>query len=285
MRQTIMAFRDRLMQLNNADLSRYRPFHAFGRRIGWVREDRIRLLEAYPDVFVVGGGAVELHAALDTAESVEAGLDHAMGALLRAGHLPRLRGERYKVAERFGDPALFTIDRDACPFLGLRSWGFHLNGFVRRANGLHLWIAERARDKATYPGMLDNTVAGGQPADLSLAENVVKECAEEAGIPEELARQAKPVGAISYTHELDAGLKPDQMFCYDLELSADFTPEPVDGEVGQFHLLPVREVMGLVRDTERFKFNCGPVLIHFFLRHGLLDPDAERDYALLCELL
>lgn len=278
-----MAFRDRLTALNNADPARYCPLEAFGHWIGWIRADRLRLLDAYPDVFVVGGGGVQLHAALDRAETVEEALDGALQALLQAGHLPRLRGERYKVAARFSDPALFTVDRDACPFLGIRSWGFHLNGYVRKSDGLHLWIAERAHDKATYPGMLDNTVAGGQPAGMSLADNVVKECAEEAGIPEALARQARPVGAISYLHEMDGGLKPDQMFCYDLDLPEDFTPRPVDGEVGAFHLLPVSEVMALVRDTDRFKFNCGPVLIDFFLRHGLIDPDTEPDYTALCD--
>lgn len=280
-----MSFRDRLAELNNGDLTRYQPLSALGRRIGWVREDRVRLLENYPDVFVVGGGAVDLHAALDTPESLEEALDRTMRMLLQSGHLPRLRGERYKVADRFGDPALFTVERDACPFLGIRSWGFHLNGYVRKPDGLYLWIAERARDKATYPGMLDNTVAGGQPAGLSLTENIVKECAEEAGIPEALARQARPIGAIGYIHEMDAGLKPDQMFCYDLELPEDFTPRPVDGEVGRFELLPAADVMALVRDTTRFKFNCGAVLIDFFLRHGLLDPDTEPDYADICAAL
>ena len=38
-----------------------------------------------------------------------------------------------------------------------------------------------------------------QPHGLSCAENVVKECEEEASIPEPLAQRARPVGAVSYT--------------------------------------------------------------------------------------
>src|SRR3546814_15669982 len=84
------------------------------------------------------------------------------------------------------------IERAACPVLGIRAWGVHMNGYVRRADGLHLWVARRARDKPTYPGMLDNTVAGGQPIGLGLKENLIKECAEEAGIPAALAARAVP---------------------------------------------------------------------------------------------
>lgn len=61
--------------------------------------------------------------------------------------------------------------------------------------------------------MLDHIVAGGQPAGISLADNVVKECQEEAGIPEQLARKAVPVGVVTYTSLQDAGLKRDVLFC------------------------------------------------------------------------
>lgn len=30
----------------------------------------------------------------------------------------------------------------------------------------------------------------------------------------------------------EEGLKPDVLFCYDLQLPADFVPKPQDGEVG-----------------------------------------------------
>jgi hypothetical protein len=42
--------------------------------------------------------------------------------------------------------------------------------------------------------MLDNMVAGGQPLGIGLMENVIKECGEEAGIPEAIARRAIPIG-------------------------------------------------------------------------------------------
>lgn len=59
----------------------------------------------------------------------------------------------------------------------------------------------------------------------------MKECGEEASIPEPLARAARPAGMITYMTNMEQGLKPDVLFCYDLKLPADFVPKPADGEV------------------------------------------------------
>jgi 8-oxo-dGTP pyrophosphatase MutT (NUDIX family) len=120
-------------------------------------------------------------------------------------------------------------------------------------------------------------VAGGLPWDLALTDNLRKECEEEAGIPAELAAQAVPVGAITYCRASKRGLKPDVMYCYDLELPEDFRPQCNDGEVAGFHLWPVEQVAEIVRDSEEFKLNCNLVIIDFLVRHGLLTPE-HPDY-------
>ena len=130
---------------------------------------------------------------------------------------------------------------------------------------------------STYPGMLDNMVAGGQPVGLGLLQNVIKESAEEAAVPADISSLAKPVGAISYQHEDDNCLKPDTMFVFDMELPKDFIPTNTDGELAGFKLLPVREVMEITADTAEFKFNCAAVNVDFFVRHGILGPE-DPDY-------
>ena len=187
------------------------------------------------------------------------------------------RDEAYPVATGWGAPPLFLMERAAVPAFGVRAYGLHVNGFTRTGAGLRMWIARRARNKPTYPGLLDNMVAGGQPHGLTVAENLVKECAEEAAIPAALAARAVPVGAISYAADLDEGIRPDVQFCYDLELPGDFAPRAADGEVEEFALLPIDEVAALVRDTRQFKFNCNLVVIDFLVRHGLVAPD-DPDY-------
>ena len=152
-------------------------------------------------------------------------------------------------------------------------------------------MARRAATKPTWPGALDHIVAGGQPYGLSLAENVVKECGEEAGIPAELAAKAVPVGAVSYTSlQSGARLKRDVLFCYDLELPESFTPVPQDGEVEEFFLMSLPEVAAIIAQgipstssitemaaaaDEKYKDNCNLVVIDFLIRHGVLAPDTD----------
>ena len=50
-----------------------------------------------------------------------------------------------------------------------------------------------------FPGMLDNTVAGGIPSGMSIFESLVKECMEEASLEDSLVRaHTRAVGSISY---------------------------------------------------------------------------------------
>ena len=182
------------------------------------------------------------------------------------------RDEPYGVGPRFAEP-LFTIDRGAVPPFGIRGYGVHLNGYVRRGGQLSMWIGRRSPLKRIAPNKFDQLVAGGQPAGISPRENLIKEAAEEAAIPRHVVEQAVPVGAITYCTEHKDGLRNDVLFVYDLELTPDFKPHNTDGELVGFELLPIAEVMELVRTTDAFKFNCSLVVIDFLIRHGLIAPE------------
>ena len=69
-------------------------------------------------------------------------------------------------------------------------------------------MPRRSYNKPTFPGELDNTVAGGQPAGIGMLDNLIKECAEEAAIPRELAEQAKAVGFIAYWNQSGRSSSP-----------------------------------------------------------------------------
>jgi hypothetical protein len=148
---------------------------------------------------------------------------------------------------------------------------------VERAGGLQLWVAKRSRSKATAPGKLDHLVAGGQPFGIGLADNLVKEAAEEASLPADLARQARPAGFISYVMENDEGIRNDVLFVYDLAVPADFVPVNTDGEIEDFYLWPIERVAETVASSEAFKFNVALVIIDFLVRRGLLPPE-DPDY-------
>ncbi|MDP2697278.1 DUF4743 domain-containing protein [Thalassospira sp.] len=277
-----MAFIDHIHACNNADPGRYHPFRIGDQVIGALRPDfRAALLAASPDFSFDDDGTCRFAPHINTPTARSAALAIAADILHQQGVIPRLHGEKFDIRPSLSVDPLAQLDRSAMPCFGFRSWGVHMNGFVRKQGGIHMWIAHRAQDKANYPGMLDNMVAGGQPSGLGFLENMIKECAEEAAIPPELSRHLKPVGTVSYLYETSEGLKPDVMVNYDLELPIDFIPDNADGEVGHFELRPIAEVAEIVRTGFEFKFNCALVIIDFLIRHGILTADNEPDYCRL----
>ena len=279
-----MSFLDHIDRCNAHDMSRFVPFRVEGRTVGHVRRDNVAHLARFPSVFAATGAEVGLAPGLDSYEARTEAVDGVLRRLAEDGILPGWRNEPYPVSTSWAGPRAFQIERAAAPFLGVRAYGVHVNGWVRGDDGPLMWIGRRADDRPVCPGELDNTIAGGQPVGLGLHENVVKEAGEEAGVPPEIARRAVAVGAITYTMENELGLKPDMMFCFDLELPAGFVPENTDGEISEFRLLPVAEVMRIVDETFEFKFNCNLVNIDFFVRHGVLPPEHPDYEAILRRL-
>ena len=272
-----MSFLDHIARCNAHDLSKFVPLIADGEIAGRIRRDRLVHLEQFPDVFSLSDEAVRLADGLETYDDRTSAVEMVVRFLFENGALTGWRGEPYPVGGNWGGPHAFEIERAASPFFGARAYGVHINGFVRSEDGIHMWIARRADDRPVCPGMLDNMIAGGQPVTLSLKENVIKEAGEEAGVAPELAATAIPTGAVTYCAESEVGLKPDMMFCWDLELPADFTPANTDGEISEFCLLPAVEVMATVDASDDFKFNCNLVIIDFCIRHGILPPE-HPDY-------
>lgn len=178
------------------------------------------------------------------------------------------RAENFDVRASAETPSLGVLDRGALPRFGVIGVGVHLNGLVRKKDGLHLWVAKRAPDKKLDPGKLDHLVAGGVPAGYTPFEALIKEAEEEAGLPEALARQARQVALFKYNMERPEGLRRDVLYAYDLELPEDFTPQAMDGEVKSFALWPLAKVADVLARTDEFKFNVALVLTDLLLREN-----------------
>lgn len=281
-----MSYADRIAECNRHDPAEFVAFVADGRRIGAVRRGALaaldRILGAGPrwarEILRVSPATVELAADLASFEARNAAIAWLARALHREGLTAPWRDEPYPaLADGFGSPPLFVVERAALPFFGLRGYAVHMNGYVRQAGEIHLWVGRRSRDKPTFPGKLDNLVAGGQPFGLGLDENLAKEAWEEAAIPERVIAGATRRGAVRYCFAAAEGLRPDTLFCYDLELPADFVPQVNDGEVDSFELWPLCRVLRTIRETTDFKFNCNLVILDFALRHGAIGP-GDREY-------
>ncbi len=281
-----MSLLDRIAECHAFDPSRYVAFRIGGEQVGWIGRELVPRLEGYAQVFEVGPDGVSLARRLASFEARSRAVDAVARDLHERGLIPRWAGERYAVAA-LGDrrrqrPALMEMDRAAVPTFGVRAFGVHLNGFVREGRGLFMWVARRAPSAALHPGKLDQLVAGGLSAGSTAFECLIKEAFEEANITEPLARQAKPVGHISYCLETPEGVSPATMFVFDLELDPTFAPVNNDGEIVAFHLWPGEEVLRRVADTRAFKPNANLVAIDFLLRFGLIGPD-HPDVAALAE--
>jgi 8-oxo-dGTP pyrophosphatase MutT (NUDIX family) len=267
---------DRLRVIRAPDLSRYRRFVVDGHTVGWVAGDLAARLRDRGDVFVIAADTVGLAPRLTGYADRTDAVDGVLRSLRAEGWFRGWRGEPYPVGPSFGQ-WLFQMERAAVPSFGVCAYGLHVSGFVGAGPDLRLWVGRRSRHKPTYPGQLDHLVAGGQPAGLSLEENLLKECAEEASLTPGIVRRARPVGIVSYLMENEEGLRNDVLFTYDLELPAEFTPVNADGEIEEFFLWPIERAMRELSGAANFKFNVAFVIIDFLIRHGFVGPE-DRDY-------
>lgn len=193
------------------------------------------------------------------------------------------RDEQYPVYGPKGT-LLFGMERSASALFGIVTFGVHMTAYTQTAEGMKIWIPQRSLTKSTYPGMMDNTVAGGIAIREHPFECLVRESMEEASIPESIARTAQTCGTITYFHIRDdrAGgevdlCQPECQYIYDLVLPADFVPRPGDDEAINFQHLGVEEVQKAM-SSNQFKPNCALVLVDFFVRHGIITIENEPAY-------
>ncbi|KAF6815242.1 thiamine pyrophosphokinase-related protein [Colletotrichum musicola] len=202
---------------------------------------------------------------------------------------PVLRGwrdELWPVYGRNGE-LLLNMERAASGLFGVMRYGVHLTAFVRcpsAAHGIKIWVPRRSPTKSTFPGMLDNTVAGGLMTGEDPFECVIREADEEASLPDSLVRsRIEHVGGVSYIYvtEREAGetglIYPEVQWIYDLELPEDVVLRPKDGEVAEFSLCTVEEIQQDLA-LGKFKPNCALVVLDFFIRHGILTKYNEPEY-------
>ncbi len=266
-----MSFINRLNEAAPCTPADYIGFYVDGVRIGLIPPEFAKSLTPHNDVFQIEEGRISLSPALKGNRERTDALESVLLKLRDEGLIPGWRDEKYAIGTDVQGQSLFDMERSATGLFGVRTHAISLNGYVRRDDGLHLWTARRADDKATYPGELDLIVGGGHPAGMGLWENLIKECHEEAGIDEKLARKAVPVGGISICSEQCGQVINQFQYVYDLAMPEDFTPVNIDGEVASFDLWSIERVRDTLYQTDEFMFDSALVNIDFLIRHGIID--------------
>lgn len=271
-----------VQRCHNYQLNQFRPFYVAGYKVGWIRPEDLPLFEQSPELFAVESERVVLLGEPSSPKERSAQLDAVLRQWRDQGHITGWRDEHYLISNDEGTP-LFSVERSATALLGVLNLGVHLNGFVKRTDGIWLWMARRARNRPRYPGKLDQMVAGGMTAYQSPQQVMKRECQEEAGVPMTLVETLKSVGLVTLCHHNSKGqLRREILYTYDLELPETFQPCNQDGEVEEFQLMPIAEVVRLVAETDEIKTNCNLVVLDFLVRHGVLQAD-QAYYAELVE--
>ena len=293
---------------NTYDVDAYMPVLVGDEQVGWANS---AMLEALAPALAIGSACEVAMVSSQTSGDVLDGLvnvvrlaPHETGVVGRTavvntlvedlvadGFIPRhkLRNELQDVNALAGgvggEQPLLRMERAAVIYFGMERFGVHVNGWVRDPNRpsdptpVGMWVAKRAMSKATYPGLLDQVVAGGQPSGLSFDDNVRKECEEEASLPPEIINQLQPTGAVNYRYTTRKGLSTATIVTYDLELPPGLLPLCADGEVEEFTLMPLDEVLRSLReDLPLWRPNAALVAIDFLVKRGVIDRHNEPAY-------
>ncbi|MEY4863217.1 MAG: hypothetical protein RLZ51_1312 [Pseudomonadota bacterium] len=195
---------------------------------GWLE----RVLEPPSPFRLDDHGELQLTSPFETFSSRSAALaDWADSARDRWG-LPGWRDER--VVIRDGSEPRFCVERALLRPLGLVLPSVQACAYCQSEAGPLLWIARRAAHKPVDPGCFDALVAGGIAGFDTAWSTLMRECQEEAGIPQALAQCAQASGSLDIRYALiDQGQQVthrEHILLHDLELPADLIPTPNDGE-------------------------------------------------------
>jgi len=264
------------------------PFICQGFQVGMVTEDVCKTLLRYPHVFEVTEVCVKFSPILEGFHQCSQALNDVLLELRTTGEFSGLKGWRdecYEISSNFGAKPFFQIERSAAPIFGIRKYGIQINGYVNHSTqGLCLWFQRRSKTKPTYPGKIDNFVAGGLTEGRGVLETAIKEGEEEAGLQAHQCQGIKPTGTISYLHQSERGIHPLTEFVFDLELHEDWLPTNMDGEVDEWILCPVTKVFDILFSQD-LKLTSAPVIVDFLVRHGILNIENEPELPIITELL
>jgi 8-oxo-dGTP pyrophosphatase MutT (NUDIX family) len=264
--------------------TRYRPLLIDGARLGWLDDGRAERLASFgPAYFDVDTEGVTLARSLRDPATRTAALADVCRTLRAEGELPAWRDELYAIAAGFGAPPALLLERGAARWFGVRTWAAHVNGVVDDGGAVRMWLARRSPTKGVDPGLLDNLVGGGIAAGARVDATVIKEAWEEAGIAADLARQARPAGAVHVRRAVDDGLQRETVFVHDLALAPDYVPANQDGEAVEHRLVDLPEAARLIAQADgpdEVTVDAGLVVLDYLLRHGAIAPDAGEYLAL-----
>jgi isopentenyldiphosphate isomerase len=184
---------------------------------------------------------------------------------------------------------VLDMDLVGVDLFGVVTYGVHLTAYVMTPEGRKYWVPRRSRTKFSYPGRLDNAVAGNIRTGERALDRIVERAASEASIPKEFTRaNIRACGTVSYqmstTNFGQPGCQHHVQYVYEMELPQHLVPVPNRGETDAFNLMSLDEVRRALARGE-FKPNTGMTWLAYFVRHGIVDSENEADLVEICARL
>ena len=170
-------------------------------------------------------------------------LNRLADALRAAGRSGPWRNEQLAVVAADGS-RIGTVERGAVRVLGIATQAVHLVG---TAPGGHLWVQQRAADKANYPLHWDTLMGGMVSAQDTVAQALARETWEEAGLRMADLADVRWGGALRFRQPDadgggDIGYMHEDIHWYAATVPQGLAPHNQDGEVAQFALWPAAQV-------------------------------------------
>ncbi len=216
-----------------------RPITVAGRVAGWITTDALMPLRDLPGVHV---GPEAVHFTDAPGVSLNLVLGEVARALKAAGKIRSWRNELLDVVAE--GQVIGRIERAAIRPMGLLSQAVHLNAW--HPDG-RLWIARRALDKSTDPGMWDTLSGGLVAAGESLQQALLRETLEEAGLDFVQVRAHGQLRLVLRMHRcLPDGYQVENVFLADCPLPDACVPSNLDGEVIEFRCVDLAELWRLI---------------------------------------
>lgn len=244
-----------------------RPLTVAGRVSGWITARATSHIKGLPGVHIEDE-AVHIAACASQRLSLNAVLAQLAVALKDTGCL---RGWRNELLDVIGEgKRLAVIERAAMRPLGLLTKAVHLNAWAPDGS---MWVARRAVDKTTDPGMWDTLVGGLAGAGEQLDISLLRESNEEAGLtPADIERRS-PLRIIVRMHRrLPEGYQVEDVLVSDCVLDESVVPANLDGEVSEIRRVSLDELFQMINDNA-FTLEAELVIIEGLqqrMREGLI---------------
>lgn len=148
------------------------------------------------------------------------------------------------------------IERAAVRPLGIATHAVHLVALDARG---HVWVQQRALDKATDPGLWDTAMGGLVAAGESSAQTLERESWEEAGLRCAELREVSPFGRFTVRRPVTEGYMVEHIDMFETVLPHGIVPVNQDGEVERFECLDLATLIERLR-ADAFTLEAGMIL-------------------------